>query len=109
VRTVGDYLSDVIPRVYMPVLRQLLTDAEMASLELSIRLFPDGQPLPDATPIGDSWTLFVTVCGETLFEPLLESPEFPQTDQEIAERFYSDLQDWISETSFGWGQLRGRA
>ncbi|ARC56146.1 hypothetical protein AS850_03530 [Frondihabitans sp. 762G35] len=29
------------------------------------------------------------------------------TDDENRERFYSDLQDWISETTFGWGQLRG--
>lgn len=29
------------------------------------------------------------------------------TDDENRDRFYSDLQDWISEMTFGWGQLWG--
>jgi hypothetical protein len=104
VRTVDDYLQDVIPRVYMPVMRELLTGEELTSVKLSIREFPDGAPQTGDTPIGEyDWTLFLEVHGETLFEPLFE----PNTDEEIRARFYSDLQDWISETTFGWGQFRG--
>lgn len=104
VRTVDDYLRGVIPRVYMPVMSELLTSEELASVKFSIREFPDGSQQTGDIPIGKyDWTLFLEVHGETLFEPLLE----PLTDEEITSRFYSDLQDWISETTFGWGELRG--
>jgi hypothetical protein len=104
VRTLDDYFRDVIPRVYMPVMRELLTSEELGTVNVSIREFPDGSPQTGDIPIGEyDWTLFVEVHGETLFEPLFE----PITDEEITSRFYSDLQDWISETNFGWGQLRG--
>lgn len=103
-RTLDDYIRDVIPRVYMPVMRELLTSEEFGTVNFSIRHFPDGLPQTGELPIGtDDWTLFVEVHGETMFEPLYE----PITDEEISSRFYSDLQDWISETTFGWGQLRG--
>ena len=103
-RTLDDYFRDVIPRVHMPVLRELLTSEELGTVNMSIREFPDGSPQTGDIPIGKfDWTLFLEVHGETLFEPLLE----PITDEEITSRFYSDLQDWISETNFGWGQLRG--
>lgn len=103
-RTLDDYFWDVIPRVYMPVMRELLTSEELGTVNVSIREFPDGSPQTGDIPIGEyDWTLFVEVHGETLFEPLFE----PITDEEITSRYYSDLQDWISETNFGWGQLRG--
>ncbi|WP_164088378.1 hypothetical protein [Frondihabitans sp. 762G35] len=34
----ADYLREVIPRVYMPVLQELLTEDELATLSLSIRV-----------------------------------------------------------------------
>ena len=104
VRTVDDYFRDLIPRVYMPVMRELLTGEELASVKFSTHEFPDGPPQTGDTPIGeDVWTLFVEVHDETLYEPLFE----PITDEEITNRFYSDLQNWIAETTFGRGQLRG--
>jgi hypothetical protein len=104
VRTLDDYFLYVIPRVYLPGMRELLTIEELGTVNFSIRQFPDGLPKTGDIPIGNyDWTLFLEVHGETLFEPLFE----PMTDEEITTRFYSDLQDWISETNFGWGQLRG--
>ncbi|RKR75684.1 hypothetical protein [Frondihabitans australicus] len=103
-RTVEDYVNDVIPRVYMPVMSELLTEQELSTLELSIRAAPDGAALPGDFVIGtDEEWLVVTVHGEQ-FNAWLAAD---MTDDENRQRFSSDLQDWIAETSFGWGQLRG--
>ena len=103
-RSVDDYVNDVIPRVYMPVIRELLTEQELATLELSIRAAPDGAALRGDFVIGtDEEWLVVTVHGEQ-FNAWLASEK---TDDENRDRFYSDLRDWIAETSFGWGQFRG--
>lgn len=100
----------VIPRVYMPVLHELLTEDELSTLKLSIRASGDGAWLhdavglpPDAVIGTDEESLDVEVHGELQNFWLASS----MTDDENRERFYSDLQDWISETTFGWGQLRG--
>lgn len=29
------------------------------------------------------------------------------TVEDLAERVFSDLQDFVAESSFGWGELRG--
>ena len=84
---------------------ELLTIEELASVQFSISEFPDGSPHTGDIPIGKcDWTLFLEFHGETLFEPLLESI----TDEEITSRCYGDVQDWIFETTFGWGELRVR-
>lgn len=43
-RTLDDYFRDVIPRVYTPVMRELLTREELGTVNVSIREFPDGSP-----------------------------------------------------------------
>lgn len=110
VLTVADYFREVIPRVYMTVMRELLTDDELATLRLSIRAAPGryaldaDAALPADAVIGTGEELLVVeVHGEVLNAWLASA----MTDEENSEQFYSVLQDWISETTFGWGQLRG--
>lgn len=102
--TVADYFREVIPRVYMPVLHELLTEDELATLKLSIRALGDEAWLDDAVDLPadavigtDEESLAVEVHGELQNFWLASS----MTDDENRERFYSDLQDWISETTFG--------
>lgn len=94
--TVAYYTREVIPRVYVPVLRELMTKDELASLKLSIRAsgsdmwLHDAAELPPDAVIGtDEEMLAVEVHGELQLFWLASS----MTDEENRERFYSDLQD----------------
>lgn len=88
---------------------------EIASV-LGSALFHDGEVekwwiddvargiLPE--PAGSEW-LHVIACGEW-FDFFLTQPGVTETVDERAEILASDLQDWIAESRFGWGQQRSR-
>jgi hypothetical protein len=64
----------------------------------------DGRVPADDEDVGQNDFLYrLTVLGESLSMWLFE----PRSEREVEWRFYNDLQDFITESSFGWGQLRG--
>jgi len=52
----------------------------------------------------DLW-LHLTV-GEERFDLQLGEKGVSETPEELIERIRSELQDWIAESRFAWGQLR---
>jgi hypothetical protein len=90
-------------------LRELLSDAVFPTIEhllpeftgLSVTLVPGERYGID----GPHAVLTVSAGGEELFFYLWRA-DFDETVADCAARLFSDLQDWISETRFGWGQLR---
>lgn len=101
-------LQELHRRVVDPVVRGLLADDELTSL--SLHWGRDGTP-------GDTWVR-LTARGE-VFEDHLTAPDWGldvtsdpaggplALDLEaVAGRLASDLEDWIAESGFGWGQQR---
>ncbi|RZS79978.1 hypothetical protein EV189_3457 [Motilibacter rhizosphaerae] len=81
-----------------PVVASLLTPEEVEAV--AVRDGVHGHP-------DDVWVC-VTACGEQYVAMLL-SGEWAQTgpsDEEVAAGFADQLQDWVAESRFGWGQLR---
>lgn len=91
-------MTDLEPLVREAV-GKLLTDDELESLVI------DTQPPPwDYREEFPVW-LHLSVAGER-FDLKLRDSEAPETPEQMVERIQSDLQDWIAESKFGWGQLR---
>ena len=101
-------LREVSRRVVDPVVRGLLADDELTGL--SVHWGRDGTP-------GDTWVR-LTARGE-VFEGYLTAPDWgldvtsDQTGgplaldlEAVARRLASNLEDWIAESGFGWGQQR---
>jgi hypothetical protein len=116
-------LARILERVVQPCLDELLLPGELDEVSLdwreeSVRRLRDGVPrVPGINRIqpGDveeylerRLVLVVTVKGET-FRQVLASPDSQLApDAELHERVYDTLQDFISESRFGWGEWRGR-
>ena len=85
--------------VVVPVVSSILRDDEPASVRLRVQ--------DDEWP-GDIWV--TVVVGEDVFNLLLSSAswEGPQRagPGQLAARLADALEDWVPETSFGWGQQR---
>ena len=102
-------LRELRRRVVDPVVRGLLADDELTSL--SVHWGRDGTQ-------GDAWVR-LTARGE-VFEDYLTAPDWGLADatsdqaggplaldlEAVARRLASDLEDWIAESGFGWGQQR---
>ncbi|SDF17571.1 hypothetical protein SAMN05660485_02772 [Blastococcus fimeti] len=86
--------------VVLPVARSILRDGEAATA----RLWREDRPLP-----GEIWVQ-VAVGPEDVFMLLLSSAswegELRAGDDALAARLADALEDWVPETSFGWGQQR---
>lgn len=96
--TVGDLKAAVAP-----ALRGILTTEELASA--SVRVLAADAPLAslaDDTRLGPEMQLQVLVLGESLVVWVDER----ESAQQAYERVRSDLQDFVAESAFGWGQLR---
>jgi hypothetical protein len=91
-----------------PVFEEMLSERELASLRLSVmRLFIDGteRPLNGGESLDDGDVrIHWEILGERGSARGLQRGVDP-ADFALAVR--SDLQDFIAESSFGWGQLRG--
>ena len=92
-----------------PALREILTSEELAATTVRVACWvaplegpPDEAWLTDADEVGTDTMIVVTTLGETqgLWVDGSESPS------ELHERVRSDLQDFVAESRFGWGQLR---
>ncbi|WP_432507242.1 hypothetical protein [Kineococcus arenarius] len=95
-------------RVVEPVVRSLLAPQELEAL--SVHWGVDGE-------VGDVWVR-IDVPGER-HEQWLPSPwhesdpagageaaQAPPTEAEVAAQLAHQLEDWVCETSFAWGQQR---
>ncbi len=85
--------------VVEPVVTSVLSAQELEALELSWGVDGDG---------ADVWVR-LTARGE-LFEHWLSSPEWdghaPRNPAVLAERLADQLEDWVCETRFAWGERR---
>ena len=101
-------LAGLRRRVVEPVVRSLLAPGELQAL--SVHWGVDGE-------VGDVWVR-IDVPGER-HEQWLPSPwhqsepagtgeatEAPPTDAQVAAQLAHQLEDWVCETSFAWGQQR---
>lgn len=85
--------------VVLPVVTSLLTPQELDEVELAWGEMPHQQ---------DMWVR-VVARGE-VFSYLLDSPEWEgggQSDRPLlAQRLAEQLEDWVCETAFAWGERR---
>lgn len=101
-----------------PALREILTAEELAATTITaVREPPEARdPEHHVIPPFDQWP---QVEDEALLDDqiLLRVCTFSdsigiwagggrETAEELHERFRSDLQDFVAESTFGWGQLR---
>lgn len=86
---------DRIDYVAIPAIKQLLSETEFEHLLIE----SEGARL-------DRLMASIQACGETIRIILYDS-DMHETIEETRDRFFGDLRDGISETVFGWGQLRG--
>ena len=119
-------VESVLRTVVQPVVDELLRPAEVESVDLAwrpVRLPPHPGPSPDRGPyqstlaLGepgwvteDRLVLTVVAVGERFTFHLAE-PDTPldRVDRDwIADQLHSRLQDFVAESRFGWGELRGR-
>jgi hypothetical protein len=99
--TVGE-----IRALLAPVFAVMLEPAEFASLEWDVVAWGTESVLPDAViPEGIAARVEWRILGETGRTGSLRT-EDPRT---LVRFVQSDLQDFIAESAFGWGQLRGPA
>lgn len=83
---------EAMAEVVVPVLRDLLRDGEVDSVSVG---WVDGE----------LW-LEATLRGETFRDPLSARSDPPWSVPAARERLTSDLQDFIAESAFGWGEQR---
>ncbi|NRG42599.1 hypothetical protein HRK28_16930 [Rathayibacter sp. VKM Ac-2835] len=91
-----------------PVFGKMLTERECASLRVSFtRLFIDGSERPlhaderlDDGDVRVHWQILGESGSARALQPGTDLADFALAVQ-------SDLQDFIAESSFGWGLLRG--
>ena len=83
--------------VIEPTLSSMLSDAERASARSELREGP---------PPG-RWTFEMSFPHDHFSCYVYQHPEMAEwTLTEVRSHFANDLQDFIAESTFGWGQLR---
>lgn len=88
-------LVDRIDHIVIPAIRRLLSDTEFEQLSIE----SEGARL-------DRFVASIQACGETINVIMYDS-DLHESRDEARDRFFEDLRYDISETAFGWGQLRG--
>lgn len=85
----------------LDVVRSMLHPHELLSVTVD-----DGPGWPNGTGLPDPelW-LHVVVVGDR-FDWGIRQVGIEEGDKERRDRLISALQDWIAESSFGWGELR---
>lgn len=94
-----------VKRLLEPMFESMLSPRELRSFTFRLERVADGVELPDDTNIktNDAWVRWQTLGEEG------GSGSLPLDDgADALVRFVqSDLQDFIAESHFGWGELRG--
>ncbi|QWT23894.1 hypothetical protein KPL76_00075 [Subtercola sp. PAMC28395] len=88
----SDFVVSTLP-VLMAHVKELLRPGELER----VSIWSDGE---------GGFRLEVVAVGEVM-TTLIFSDRFSESEERLGERFRSDLQDWVAESRFGWGQLRG--
>ncbi len=89
--------DQIMERIVRPAIDRILREGELDRLDLV------------EESRGRNFLLArVTACGEQ-FEIRIHAPLADDEEEiaDMAERFFSDLQDYVAESSFAWGELRG--
>ncbi|GAA2008234.1 hypothetical protein JL107_15900 [Nakamurella flavida] len=89
-------LAELRRRVVEPVIRSLLTDDEYRSTRVYWQ-----SDAPDAMRVDVVAAEDASIGGWLTWTALGN-----QTVEQIAAKFASDMEDWVCETRFGWGQQR---
>jgi hypothetical protein len=97
-------LSHTLPRVIAPEIDSLLSDEEIDLVALK-RIGPERPKLQE---LSDSPVMLELPAVGECFRFWVSEDGTPESDSELAERLFGELQSWISETKFGWGTLRER-
>lgn len=103
------YVRD-IKCLLVPVFESMLSDGELETLTLRIVLVsggPEGEALPDdvAVATNEAWARW-QICGEKGGSGSLAVHDGLDS---VVGAVQSDLQDFIAESRFGWGELRGQS
>lgn len=106
VRTVGEML-----RVVERVLPEILTEEELAALTLRVLHMPElatleereQAPERDGSDLLDEQTLLVYGIHDDRGGSWMQGRESASA---MRERFRGELQDFVAESAFGWGQWR---
>ncbi|MBI4942306.1 MAG: hypothetical protein HY830_16300 [Actinobacteria bacterium] len=98
-------------RVVAPVLEALFRPGEVEHVD--VRVGPDRTAVPEHLRrghLGPEPGLFVwlsvVAVGETYERRICEVVEEPENAEWLAADLHSDLQDFIAESRFGWGEQR---
>ena len=95
-------LHVLLTEVIAPVLKALLTAEELEHADLVLA--------PDSGDRNDErgwWRLALKVEGEAFLANVFQTPSMDDwSTTQMSEKLASDLQDFIAESRFGWGQQR---
>lgn len=107
----------VVLALVEPVFREMLTDAELQTVRVHVAPLEDAwdRPLdsaewwaqtlkPDDLVETNSATVHWSICGEQGASGGLWLDDGPE---QLVRHVQSALQDFIAESSFAWGELRG--
>lgn len=85
-----------------PALEVILTPDELECTHLDV-LTAQGEPVTSSTIVSEDLLLRVVVFGEEMGFWLYP----PEGSDGFTARLRSELQDFVAESGFGWGELRG--
>jgi len=86
-------LDELLTSVVVPVLGELLPDADLQ--EIAVSTYPTGTVALRVVAGGETFGFWVHIPGQQ-----------PESPDELRHRLADQLQDHVSETRSGWGQLR---
>ncbi len=91
-------ITDCLQSVVLPVLRAMLKDDELTGIEMRAR--PNGH--------GDAAFVLKVQCGKDIFELDVFDPHtMPNFDtRQLVDHLKYNFQDFVAESSFGWGEWR---
>lgn len=87
-------LNEVLRTVTYPVVQELLADVQVSEIRISAS-FEGEEVLFSLTVRGEEFGFWIRTPGQEAEAP-----------NALRHRLADALSDWISETSFGWGELR---
>lgn len=85
-----------------PALEEILTPKELERTRVDVVTTKD-EPVMSSAIISEDLLLRVVVCDESMRVWLYP----PEDANGFTARLRSDLQDFVAESGFGWGELRG--
>jgi hypothetical protein len=103
--TVGAFMTDEYPRLVEPVVTELLEADELDVVDIAVVDW-NGRALGADASIDGALLRFRDADGSSM-AVWFDGGGADESEEAFAARLRSDLQDFIAESTFGWGQLRG--